>query len=101
MLELVEEAYDTDITLDMMAEKAKLTPKYFCAYFKEITNKTPMEYLNNYRLEQACMMLEQNNLPVTEIAYSCGFNDLSYFIRTFRKMKNITPGGYRKKVIEK
>jgi AraC-type DNA-binding domain-containing proteins len=98
VIELIEESFDSDISLEMMAEKARLTPKYFCAYFKEITNKSPMEYLIGYRVEQACVLLENTNMSVTEIAFSCGFNDLSYFIRTFRKLKETTPNKFRKKI---
>lgn len=97
VLDLIEDSYDTVITLDRMAERAKMTSKYFCSYFKEITNKTPMEYLINYRIEQACMQLDKSALSVTEISYNCGFRDLSYFIRTFKKTKNCTPNEFRKK----
>lgn len=97
VLDLIEESYDTELSLDKLAVKAKMTPKYFCAFFKEITNKTPMEYLINYRIEQACMQLYKSELTVTEISYNCGFKDLSYFIKTFKKIKNCTPNGYRKK----
>ncbi|MHC1693906.1 MAG: AraC family transcriptional regulator [Eubacteriales bacterium] len=97
VLDLIEESYDTELSLDKLAARAKMTPKYFCAFFKEITNKTPMEYLINYRIEQACMQLYKSELSVTEISYNCGFRDLSYFIKTFKKIKNCTPNGYRKK----
>jgi AraC-like DNA-binding protein len=56
---------------------------------------TPFEYLNNYRVEMASRALITTDKPITEIAFSCGFNDLSYFIKTFKKCKGITPKSFR------
>ena len=61
-----------------------------------MTRRTPIDYLNYYRIEQATYQLLQSDATVTEIAYRCGFNDLSYFIRAFKKYKGITPGRYEK-----
>ena len=55
-----------------------------------------MDYLNRQRIEQACFQLAATDDSITEVAYKCGFNDLSYFIRTFRKYKGVTPGRYKK-----
>lgn len=96
VLAMIEKSYDSVIMLETMSSIAKMSPKYFCNFFKEMTNKTPMEYLINYRIEQACVQLENSELTVTEIAYNCGFNDLSHFIKTFKKLKKITPKKFRK-----
>lgn len=88
--------YDKQITLKNMAESVGMSPKYFCYFFKGMTQKSPIEYLNTYRIEQASRMLINSNKSVTEIAYSCGFNDLSYFIKTFKVYKGITPAKFRK-----
>ena len=53
-----------------------------------------MDYLNYQRIEHAAYMLSTSHETVTDIAYACGFNDLSYFIKTFKKYKNVTPGQY-------
>ena len=81
-----------------MAEAAEMSPKYFCYFFKEMTAKTPVEYLNGYRIEKATKMLLNTNDSVTDVAYSCGFNDLSYFIKTFKQIKGITPAKFRKSI---
>ena len=62
-----------------------------------MTHQTPMDYLNRQRIEQACFRLTTTSDSVTDIAYDTGFNDLSYFIRIFRKYKGISPGKYRKR----
>lgn len=90
--------YDTQISLCDIAQAAGISPKYLCTFFKDMTGKTPFEYLNVYRIERAARKLINSDLPVTQIAFSCGFNDLSYFIKTFKKVKNVTPKNFRKKM---
>ncbi len=97
VLYFIRNCYDTPITLEDMASTAGMSPKYFCRFFKELTDKTPVEYLNTYRIERAARKLTGTDLPVTEIAFSCGFNDLSYFIKTFKHYKGMTPREFRKR----
>lgn len=97
VLEYIEQQYSTAITLNTMAEVAGMNPKYFCRVFKEVTQQTPMDYVISYRVEQAAKMLASTDLSVLEIAMECGFNDCSYFIRTFRRLKAVTPKQYRGK----
>ena len=73
-----------------------MSPQYFCTFFKQMTDKTPFAYVNAYRIERACRKLLGTDLSVTEIAYSCGFNDLSYFIKTFKAEKGMTPRAFRR-----
>ena len=90
----IEEHYDECITLDDLARAAGMNSKYFCRYFREMTHRTPIDYLNYYRVEQACFKLATTNDSVAEIGMSCGFNDESYFIKTFKKYKGVTPKKY-------
>lgn len=87
--------YDKPLSLSDLASETELSPKYFCIFFKQITGKTPINYLNFYRIECACEQLLATDNSITDIAYSCGFNDLSYFIKSFKKLKNITPKKFR------
>ena len=59
-----------------------------------MTHHTPIEYLNICRIEHACYQLITTGDSVTDIAFNCGFNDLSYFIKTFRRYKGTTPKRY-------
>lgn len=99
VLSYIRSNYDSQITLEDMAEAAGMSPKYFCYFFKEMTMKTPVEYLTLYRIERASGRLIKSDLSVTDIAFSCGFNDLSYFIKTFKQIKGITPARFRKESI--
>ncbi len=99
-LAFIRKSYDSQITLEEIAAETGFSPKYLCAFFKEMTGKTPFEYLNLYRVERAARKLMNSDAPVTQVAYSCGFNDLSYFIRLFKKIKGVTPKNFRKRVMK-
>lgn len=96
VVEFIEKNYSSPITLQQLSASVSMSPKYFCRFFSEMTHQTPMDYLNRQRIEQACFQLSTTDDSITEIAYRNGFNDLSYFIRTFKKYKGTTPGKYKK-----
>ncbi len=96
-LELIQENYAEEITLADMASVAGLSQQYFCKFFKDMTQLTPVQYLMQYRIEQATKKLIASNLSITQIATLCGFNNVSYFIKTFKSMRGIPPAEYRKK----
>ena len=89
--------YNKNIDLNEIANKANMTPNAFCRYFKQRTNKTYFTFLNELRVENACKLLVGNKgLSISEIAYQCGFKNLSNFNRKFKEVKSITPSKYRK-----
>ncbi len=94
-LELIVTDYAKPLTLQELSRVCGLSPKYFCRFFQEYTNRTPIDYLNYYRIEQACYQISQSEDTLTDIAFRCGFNDFSYFIKTFKKYKGITPKKYQ------
>ncbi len=96
VLEFIENNYTSRLTLRQLSASVSMSPKYFCRFFSEMTHQTPMDYLNRQRIEKACYQLATTDDSITEIAYDSGFNDLSYFIRTFKKYKGITPGRYKR-----
>ncbi len=95
VLEFIRNSYAKQITLKDMSKAAEVSPKYFCAFFKEMTSKTPIEYLNGYRIERASRKLLGTDASITDIAYDCGFNDLSYFIKVFKEQRGMTPQRFR------
>lgn len=89
--------FDKNIDLDEIANKANMTPNAFCRYFKQRTNKTYFSFLNELRVENACKLLTGNKgLSISEIAYQCGFKNLSNFNRKFKEVKKTTPSKYRR-----
>lgn len=89
----LEENYRT-ISLDEVAKIANMTTEAFCRYFKIHTRKTYISFLNEIRIQNACKLLSDGNLNKSEIAYRTGFNNLSYFNRTFKNITGKTPGEY-------
>ncbi len=96
VLTYISDNYNNNISLDTLARIAGMNSKYFCRYFKGMTERTPIDYLNYYRVECACEMLSTKDILIKEVAISCGFNDESYFIKTFQKYKGITPKQFMK-----
>ena len=88
------EHYREEISLQKIAEIAHLSPTSFCRYFKSITGKTFLEIVNEYRIQYACQLLKKNEMPVNQIAFESGFNDVPYFNKLFKKMKGVSPLGY-------
>lgn len=97
VLEYIESAYASPISLEDLSRVAGMSPKYFCRYFQAVIRRTPMDYLNYYRVERACYQLDVSEASVTQVAFDCGFNDASYFIKQFRKYKGTTPKRYRRR----
>ena len=94
VLSFIEQHYREQITLDQMAQQCGMNRNYFCRAFKEYTKKTPIEYLNYYRIESACEQISGTEDKLVEISKNCGFNDYSYFIKVFKSQKGATPRDY-------
>ena len=85
-------------TLAGLAKRAGVSVAYLCQVFKNYTGKTVVAYLVERRIQSAIWKLRENNDKVLSIALSCGFNDLAYFNRVFKKITAMTPSQYRKSV---
>jgi AraC-like DNA-binding protein len=96
VLSYIREHYEEPISLTELAGVAGMAPRYFCRAFAAMTGKTPIAYLNYYRIEQACERLLLTDERITDIAFSCGFNDAGYFTKAFIKQKDVSPTQYRK-----
>jgi len=92
----VEQNYSTDCTLKAIAKQIKYDYAYISKLFAQQMNITFTEYLNNYRISQACYLLKNSNQSIGEIALNCGYNNLRTFHRNFRKIIKMSPNEYRK-----
>ena len=101
VLNYIRKNYASRLTLADLADVLNLSSEHFCRLFHSITGKSPIDYLNYYRIECACELLSSSQKSITEVAYSCGFNDLSYFNRIFKRYKKVTPGHYQKTMLSK
>lgn len=83
--------YKEDITAESCSKYLYISYSYFTRTFKKVTGKSFRSYLNTIRLSHAENLLVNTNKSVTDIAYECGYNNLSYFISVYKKTKGITP----------
>lgn len=73
-----------------------MNENYFCRFFKDNIGMSLTTYINKYRCEKAAKLLLDSNLKILGVAISCGFDNNSYFIRTFKSIKGCTPKEYRR-----
>lgn len=95
VLEFIESHYSEVVTLETLAQVAGMNPKYFCRMFRSITNYSPMDYVNFYRIEQASDLLIGSELSITAVGMECGYLESSYFTKVFRRYKNMSPREFR------
>jgi len=98
VLELIHSDTHGSLTQSDVAEKIRLSPQAFSRFFKRAMGKTYMEYLQEFRISKVCRALLETDKNITEVAYELGFDNLSTFNLTFRKLKGVTPTQYRKQV---
>lgn len=97
-LTYIKENYKEKIYIGDLARQVNLNEQYFCRFFKKALGRTPMEYVNEYRIKQTRRLLEETDLPVTDVCLECGYNNLGNFLREFRKYTGTTPLQYRKQI---
>lgn len=91
----VQNSYAENITIKKAAALCGFSESHFMKLFKELTGTSFTAYLVNYRLELAAKQLIETNQKVIDIATNCGFNNHSYFTRSFIKKYGVTPVKYR------
>ncbi len=91
----VEQNYSSDFTLKDVAKKLQYDYPYISKLFARQMDMTFTEYLNNYRISQACYLLKNSADTIGDIAVNCGYNNLKTFHRNFRKITGKSPKEYR------
>lgn len=100
IMEYLRDNFDSDITLEQMEKSFGLSKGHICRLFKAVTHMTPFAYLNYYRIHQSVYFLEHSDDEVSVIATRSGFNNISYYNRTFRRYMHMTPSEFRRKCQE-
>ena len=88
------------INNDQLAEISHISNSYFRKIFFELYGVSPMKYVEIRKIEKAKELLDVEDMNVTEIARSCGFNDVYFFSRTFKKITGFSPNKYRKTILK-
>ena len=92
----IHEHFTEEITLAQVADVAGMSASSFSRYFHLATGRTLRDYLIDSRLGKASRLLMSTDLNISEICYSCGFNNLSNFNRIFKSRRGSTPKEFRK-----
>ncbi|MEA1848677.1 MULTISPECIES: AraC family transcriptional regulator [Chryseobacterium] len=92
----VKDHFKEQITLEEIADLANMKVPSFCRYFKKITNKTFTQFVNEYRITHSLKLLAEQPLSITEVCFESGFNNFSYFNKTFKEYIKKSPSQYRK-----
>lgn len=99
--EFINRNYMENLTLERVAEVSGFSKYYFTRVFRQFTDKTFSEYLNQQRVNNAAVLLTNQEMSITEIALNSGFNSISSFNRAFRRVTGYSPSAYRKRTIQK
>lgn len=86
MVGFIQRNYSEKISLNDIAEAGIVCRSTCCSIFKQFLDKTPVEYLTEYRISKSLDMLHDARLNITEISFACGFSGASYFTETFSKI---------------
>ena len=99
MVSYIQQNYTGKISLKEFGEQFHLSEKYISRYFKEHFHITLSQYVTYLRLEHAKQLLQDTDIPVTEVAMQSGYQNVSYFIRSFKKTYEISPLKYRNNML--
>ncbi len=94
----VKNNFREEITLQEMADLVNMTVPSFCRYFKKITNKTFVQFVNEYRLVHASKLLAEQPMSISEVCLESGFNNFSHFNKSFKAFTGRNPSEYRKEL---
>lgn len=94
-LEYIEKNYTRPISLEDICKVSTISRTYFCSLFKMMMGQTFVSYLSEVRIRHAAELLSQTDRSVTEICFDLGFNDLTHFSRTFKKIMGMSAREYR------
>jgi AraC-like DNA-binding protein len=92
----IEENLSNVICLDDIAEKANVSKYHFCRLFKKRVGMSPLRFATCMRIEKAKELLKNDDLTISTAAANVGFNDISSFIKQFKRLTGMTPSSYRK-----
>lgn len=99
-MQYIMQNFQHQIHLNDLLEITNMSYSSFCSYFKHTYRMTFKEYLQNIRVGYACKLLTETSQNISEIAFICGFENISNFNRQFKNIKGITPSQFQKQVYQ-
>jgi AraC-like DNA-binding protein len=95
LLNFIREHLTEKIVMDTLSRKVYMSRNEFFKWFRGQFGITPLDYINRERIKMAKQLLSEEKNSISEIGYQCGFSDVNYFVRLFKKEEGITPGAYK------
>lgn len=99
VMEYIYNNYNTRISINELAEILNMSEGYFIKFFKAMVRKTPVEYINYFRVNKAVQLLTKSK-KIIEISGDVGFENVSYFVTIFKHYMGCTPAEYRKNLLK-
>lgn len=99
MLHFIQEHYFEQLNIAMIASTAMISQSECLRCFRSMLGLSPIKYLKQFRIQKASEYLITTDDKIIDVGMNCGFQDVSYFIKSFRELKGCTPADYRKNVI--
>jgi AraC-like DNA-binding protein/mannose-6-phosphate isomerase-like protein (cupin superfamily) len=97
ILEFIQNNYSQKITLAELSGYINMSEGQFCRFFKKMAKMTAFDYINYYRINMSGILLKETDKKISEIASNVGFNNISYFTKTFRKFMHCSPVEFKRK----
>ena len=101
IMKYLQANYNDTVTLDELEKIFNISKGYLCRSFKSVTHMTPFEYLNYFRISKSTELLLETDREISQIALQTGFNNISYFNRTFQRFMHMTPREFRRSVVRR
>ncbi|MBG9374842.1 AraC family transcriptional regulator [Panacibacter sp. DH6] len=99
VVEYIQQHLQDNITVKTLSRQAYMSEPHFFRCFKQQFGMSPVEFINEQRIKAARMMLRAADISISEISFACGFNNLNYFLRMFKRHTGLTPAQYRKSML--
>lgn len=96
-----ENINDSDLSVDMIAQKVGISRVHLHRKMKELTNQTPHSFIRNIRLQQAAKLLKDGKQSITEVMYACGFSNSASFSTMFKNLFGCSPREYMQNAMKK
>lgn len=98
MLQFIQDHLTEELTLPQIAASASISPNEALRCFRSVAGSSPIQYVRLLRLQKAAGLLTSTDLPISDIAFQCGFQEMSYFAKLFRQWQSCTPSAYRNRL---
>jgi AraC-like DNA-binding protein/quercetin dioxygenase-like cupin family protein len=95
----VEQHFHEEIDIRKIASVAGISVPSFCNYFRKIMNSTFTDFVNQYRIQRACQLLQKEK-TIYETCFECGFNNVAYFNKVFKIVTKKTPSAFKKEKLQ-